>query len=139
MTKFIYFKKGSCPVCGGARKDCLQSLQNGLVFCRDIDSNPPNYKFVRETARGFGLWAEKAAVEAHSQEQWEERQRQRQLEKQQRLEAQKKQRSQRLQEVITEQRLPDCLEHLENLNFLGKETQLFCLNFTQYLQRGCRG
>ncbi|MEP0755630.1 hypothetical protein NDA03_25960 [Trichocoleus sp. Lan] len=44
---------------------------------------------------------------------------------------------QQLQEALAEQRLTDCLEHLENLNFLGEETQLFCLNLAQDLQRGC--
>lgn len=47
-------------------------------------------------------------------------------------------RRQQLQEAIAEHRLTDCLEHLESLNFLGEETQLFCLNLAQHLQRGCR-
>ncbi len=47
-------------------------------------------------------------------------------------------RQQQLQEAITEQRLTDCLEHLENLNFLDEQTQLFCLNLAQGLNRGCK-
>ncbi|MEP0755857.1 hypothetical protein NDA03_27105 [Trichocoleus sp. Lan] len=42
-----------------------------------------------------------------------------------------------LQDALAEQRLTDCLEHLEDLNFLGEEAQLFCLNLAQHLQWGC--
>ncbi|MBD2006978.1 MULTISPECIES: hypothetical protein [Cyanophyceae] len=45
---------------------------------------------------------------------------------------------QQLQEAIAEQRLTDCLEQIENLGFLGEETQLFCLNLAHQLHRGCR-
>ncbi|MBD1838886.1 hypothetical protein [Coleofasciculus sp. FACHB-501] len=46
-------------------------------------------------------------------------------------------RQQQLQEAIAKQCLTDSLEHLENLGFLGEQTQLFCLNLAKHLQWGC--
>jgi len=130
MNNFLPLK-GNCPVCNGARKDCRQSKQTGLVFCRDSEANPPDYIFRDLDKLGFGIWAEKATVEAAFQQQ-------RQLERQRQLDAEHHQRSQYLQEAIAEQRLTDYLEGLEKSGFLGEGTQLFFLNLAQHLQEAAQ-
>ncbi|MBD1926772.1 hypothetical protein H6F74_11015, partial [Trichocoleus sp. FACHB-90] len=84
--------KGNCPVCNGTRKDCRQSAN--LIHCRDSVANPPDYIFRGEDKLGFGMWAQKAEVEAASQQQREEWRQQCEREKQRWLDAERAQRSQ---------------------------------------------
>jgi hypothetical protein len=105
--------KGNCPVGAGACKDCRQSERINLIHCRDSEANPLGYIFRKEDKLGFGMWADKAEVEATSQQQQEERRQQRQLEKQQRLAAEKKQRSQLLSEAERDREIRKVLGQLK--------------------------
>ena len=46
----------NCPICGGLRKDCRQSLRTNLIHCRVLDTTPRDYIYLREDAEGFGMW-----------------------------------------------------------------------------------
>ncbi|MBD2007074.1 MULTISPECIES: hypothetical protein [Cyanophyceae] len=125
MNNFLPLK-GNCPVCNGTRKDCRQSKQTGLVFCRDSEANPPDYIFRVQDKHGFGIWAEKATVEAASQQQREEWRQQHQLEKQRRLDAERHQRSRLLSEPDRDREIRKllaqsdlCPQHRENLRQRG--------------------
>ncbi|MEW5858569.1 MAG: hypothetical protein AB1861_14480, partial [Cyanobacteriota bacterium] len=118
--------KGDCPVCSGARKDCRLNVATGLIHCRDSVANPPDYIFRGEDKLGFGMWAQKAEVEAASQQQREEWRKQRQLEKQRRLDAERAQREQLLSEPDRDREIRKLLgqlqlspEHKENLRQRG--------------------
>ena len=51
------WKRGiNCPICGGLRKDCRQSLRTNLIHCRVLDAAPRDYIYLREDAEGFGMW-----------------------------------------------------------------------------------
>ena len=54
MSGFRYLK-GSCPVCGGARKDCRENLSNQIIHCRH-DADPVGYVLKGHDIHGFGLW-----------------------------------------------------------------------------------
>lgn len=56
-TVFRYFRRGDCPICAGARKDCRQSTANNLVFCRAGGTAPKGWGFVGEDRNGFYMWA----------------------------------------------------------------------------------
>ena len=112
MSNFLRLK-GNCPVCNGARKDCRQSKLTGLVHCLHSEANPPDYIFFSLDKQGFGMWAEKAAAEAASQQQREEWRQQRQLERQQRLDAERHQRSQLLSEPDRDREIRKLLAQLD--------------------------
>ena len=57
MNSFIHFKRGECPICKGARKDCRKNNHNNLIHCRDSSTTSVSgYRFVKEDALGFGIW-----------------------------------------------------------------------------------
>ncbi len=97
MSAFIHLKR-NCPVCDGTRRDCRQSTATNLIHCRHSEANPIDYVFRGLDRQGFGMWADRVEVEAHSEEQREEWRQQRELEKLQRLEAERQQRAQLLSE-----------------------------------------
>jgi hypothetical protein len=76
MSAFIPLKR-NCPICNGARSDCRQSRSTNLIFCRHTDANPIGFKFQREDAHGFSVWAE-AKVDEWSDQQRQEYQRRKQ-------------------------------------------------------------
>ena len=45
-----------CPICGGLRKDCRQSLRTNLIHCRAVNAAPRDYLYRGEDAWGFGMW-----------------------------------------------------------------------------------
>lgn len=125
MSRFLPLK-GNCPVCNGARKDCRQSVATGLIHCREGEANPPDYIFRGPDKLGFGMWVQKAEVEAASEQQRQEWRQQRQLEKQRRLDAERHQRSQLLSEPDRDREIRRLLgqlelspEHRENLRQRG--------------------
>ncbi|MBD1835680.1 hypothetical protein H6F61_24085 [Cyanobacteria bacterium FACHB-472] len=74
-----------CPICNGARRDCRRNTTNDLIHCRDSEASPVDYRFVKEDAHGFFMWAESNG-ESHldweaQREKAEEKQRQREEEK----------------------------------------------------------
>lgn len=85
MSAFTHLKR-NCPICDGARSDCRQSRATSLIHCRHSEANPIDYVFRGLDRQNFGMWANRAEAETHSEEQREEWRRQRELEKQQRLE-----------------------------------------------------
>ncbi|MBD1903790.1 hypothetical protein NDI44_22405 [Trichocoleus sp. DQ-A3] len=118
--------KGNCPVCNGARKDCRQSVATGLIHCREGEANPPDYMFRGLDKLGFGMWVQKAEIEAASEQQREEWRQQRETEKQRRLDAERAQRSQLLSEPDRDREIRRLLgqlqlspEHRENLRQRG--------------------
>ena len=98
MSSFTLLKR-SCPVCGGARKDCRQSKTTGLIHCRHSEANPTDFIFQRLDALGFGMWVDAKVQQAQSEQQRQEWRRQRELAHQQRLEARRQQRAQLLTEA----------------------------------------
>lgn len=97
MNGFTHLKR-SCPVCNGTRKDCRQSNTTSLIFCRDSNTNPPDYIFRGFDAHGFGMWAQRTEASTYSESQRQEWQRQKKLANQQRLEIERQQRDQKLSE-----------------------------------------
>ena len=76
MNNFRYLK-GSCPVCGGARKDCRENLTNHMIHCRH-DADPVGFVFRGHDAQGFGLWLPGEIADEQSEEkrkEWIEEQR----------------------------------------------------------------
>ncbi len=114
MSAFIPLKR-NCPVCSGVRRDCRQSKATNLIHCRHSEANPIDYVFRGLDRQGFGMWAEKVEIEAHSEQQREEWRRQRELEKQQRLEAEHQQRAQLLSELERDREIRKVFDQL-NLN-----------------------
>ena len=57
LSDWIRFKRGDCPVCQGAKKDCRQNQKTTLIHCRDISANPIDYVFRGQDTLGFGMWA----------------------------------------------------------------------------------
>lgn len=112
MSAFIPLKR-NCPVCSGARRDCRQSKATNLIHCRHSEANPIDYVFRGLDRQGFGMWADRAEVEAHSEEQREEWRRQRELEKQQRLEAECQQRAQLLSESERDREIRKVFDQLD--------------------------
>lgn len=98
MSSFTLLKR-SCPVCGGARKDCRQSKATGLIHCRHSEANPTGLIFRGLDALGFGMWVDAKVQQAQSEQQRQEWQRQRELAHQQSLEARRQQRAQLLTEA----------------------------------------
>jgi hypothetical protein len=72
LSDWIRFKRGDCPVCQGAKKDCRQNQKTLLIHCRDISANPIDYVFRGQDALGFGMWAYKADAQQWNQEQREQ-------------------------------------------------------------------
>ena len=56
MSNFIRHRRGECPVCQGARKDCRTSVSTNITFCRETTANPADFVFKGTDANGFGLW-----------------------------------------------------------------------------------
>ncbi len=75
MRSFTLFKRGECPICNGARKDCRSSDESGMVFCRESNANPNGFIFRGTDRWGFGMWQPSEAAEAFTQKSREERQR----------------------------------------------------------------
>jgi hypothetical protein len=95
MKGFTLFKRGECPICNGAKKDCRKSDESGMVFCREVDTNPREFIFRGYDKWGFGIWQSSEAAEAFTQKSREERQRE---QEQQRIENER-----RRQQQITNQ------------------------------------
>ncbi|MEM9272356.1 MAG: hypothetical protein AAGA80_05255 [Cyanobacteria bacterium P01_F01_bin.143] len=85
-------KHRACPVCGGERKDC-RSLDrpNGITqyHCRTDNPNP-DFELKKPDQLGFGIYFEKAELDAQSQQQKEDWIRQRRAEKKAREEREAK-------------------------------------------------
>ncbi|MBD1835369.1 hypothetical protein H6F61_22450 [Cyanobacteria bacterium FACHB-472] len=113
MSGFIYLK-GNCKVCNGARKDkdCRQSKSTGLIHCFHSEASPLDYIFRGLDKWGAGMWADKAEVEAASEQQREEWRQERKREKQRRLEAEQAQRSQLLSEPERDREIRKLLSQL---------------------------
>jgi hypothetical protein len=91
MNGFTPFKRGECPICSGARNDCRQSDESGMVFCRESAANPIGFIFRGLDKWGFGLWQQSEAAEAFAQkskEEWQQEQEQRRIENEQRRQKQ---------------------------------------------------
>ncbi len=78
MSSFTLFRRGECPICGGALKGCRQSKDTGLVFCRDSGANPTDYIYRGSDVWGFGLWQSKTDAVAFSHSAKEQREQRRQ-------------------------------------------------------------
>lgn len=70
---FTYFKRGECPVCSGARKDCRQSNETDLIFCRHHEANPIGYIYRGDDRNGAGMWQASVDAEAFFDEAREKR------------------------------------------------------------------
>jgi hypothetical protein len=89
MKGFTLFKRGECPICIGARKDCRKSDESGMIFCRESNANPKGFIFRGSDRWGFGLWQPSEAAEAFAQKSsWQRDQDQRQREQEQRRQQQ---------------------------------------------------
>jgi len=77
MSGFTLFKRGECPICGGASKGCRQSTVTDLIFCRDTTANPTNYIHRGEDVHSFGMWQHTEDATAFNEQASEERQRRR--------------------------------------------------------------
>jgi hypothetical protein len=91
MKGFTLLKHGDCPICNGARKDCRESNESGMVFCREASANPTGFIFRGLDKWGFGLWQPSEAAEAFAQkskEEWQQEQEQRRIENEQRRQKQ---------------------------------------------------
>ena len=85
-------KHRACPVCGGERKDCRSlDLPNGITqyHCRTDNPNP-DFELKKPDQLGFGIYFERAILDAQSQQQKEDWIRQRQAEKKAREEREAK-------------------------------------------------
>ncbi len=71
MNGFTVLKRG-CPICNGAKKDCRQSNQSGLVFCRESSVKPIGFIYRGLDKWGFGLWQPSEDAEAFAQKSREE-------------------------------------------------------------------
>lgn len=49
--------KSACPICNGLRKDCRQSKDSGLAFCRAEATPPSGWHFVKTDDHGFSIYA----------------------------------------------------------------------------------
>lgn len=130
MSSFTLLKR-SCPVCGGARKDCRQSKATGLIHCRHSEANPTGFIFRGLDVLGFGMWVDAKVQQAQSEQQRQEWQRQRELAHQQRLEARRQQRAQLLTEAERDReickvfsQLGLALRHREDLKRRGLSDNL---------------
>ena len=85
LSDWIRFKRGDCPVCQGAKKDCRQNNKTSLIHCRDTSANPIDYVFRGQDALGFGMWAYKADAQQWSQERREQWQKEKQADQSRRL------------------------------------------------------
>lgn len=85
LSDWIRFKRGNCPVCNGAKKDCRQNQKTTLIHCRDISANPLDYVFRGQDALGFGMWIYKPNAQQWNQERREQWQRERQADQSRRL------------------------------------------------------
>ena len=56
IYRWKYFTAFDCPVCGGKRNDCRQSLITNLVHCRHVEANPRDYHYLKQDSLGFGMW-----------------------------------------------------------------------------------
>jgi hypothetical protein len=84
MKGFIPLKRGECPICNGAKKDCRESTTSKMLFCRESSATPSGYIFRGCDKWGFGMWqpSEEAEAFAHkSREEWQQEQEQRRLER----------------------------------------------------------
>ena len=82
MSGFIRVGRGwTCPICNGQRKDCRESLQTGLVHCREEIDYPVGYHFVKEDGVGFNMYAPGEKGGGISQEERDRRQQEREIER----------------------------------------------------------
>ncbi|MGG6265464.1 hypothetical protein ACQ4M3_05600 [Leptolyngbya sp. AN03gr2] len=56
MSRSFRMLKRDCPVCQGARRDCREHISTGRIHCRDLDANPPGFRYVGEDSLGFLMW-----------------------------------------------------------------------------------
>ncbi|MFB2917137.1 MULTISPECIES: hypothetical protein [Aerosakkonema] len=91
MSREFTSLKRSCPICDGARSDCRQSNRTSFIHCRSNLSDPPGYTFLGTDKWGFGIWGNRAELEAASQQQREQWRQQR--------EAQQKEQAERLKKL----------------------------------------
>jgi hypothetical protein len=84
MSEFIPLKR-NCPICDGARRDCRQNKQNGIVHCRaNLNVIPQNWKALGQDKWGFEMYA--PASDEHSLEGWQRRQWEQKAQRQRELE-----------------------------------------------------
>jgi hypothetical protein len=84
MTSFRSLK-GNCPICNGARRDCRENTQIGLIHCRhDVISAPLGFRFVGVDAIAFNMWTVDDGRSGDSSD-WETQQQQRVAERERRL------------------------------------------------------
>ncbi|NET12752.1 MAG: hypothetical protein F6K08_07775 [Okeania sp. SIO1H6] len=101
MGRFKYTgSKKVCPVCHGERKDCreLETTTGTLYFCR-TDNPSPDVVFRKYDIHNFGMYVDKAELDAQDKKQREEWQRQRLAEKEARLKAEKERRAKLLSKI----------------------------------------
>lgn len=92
-------QKRACPVCRGDRRDCRETTDTpALYFCR-TDNPSLDFEFKKFDVHGFGVYLEKAILDAQDKEQREEWKRQRQAETEARLKAEKERHARSLSEV----------------------------------------
>ena len=111
MKGFTLLKR-ECPVCSGVLKDCRQSNESGMVFCRQSSANPIGFIFRGLDKWGFGLWQPSEAAQAFAQqskEQWQQEQQQQRLQRERR---QQQQIASQLSAVERHQYYSDILDQL---------------------------
>ncbi len=68
----------NCPICGGLRNDCRESLITNLIHCRHLLASPADYIYLRDDRLGFGMWQHKDCRQDFIDEKAEERRREKQ-------------------------------------------------------------
>ncbi|MDJ0719238.1 MAG: hypothetical protein QNJ54_34255 [Prochloraceae cyanobacterium] len=68
----------NCPICGGLRNDCRESLITNLIHCRHLLATPADYIYLRDDRLGFGMWQHKDSRQDFIDEKAEERRREKQ-------------------------------------------------------------
>lgn len=138
MNNWKRFTRLDCPVCDGARKDCRQNLQSGLIHCRHTEANPSDYLFRGQDSLGFGLWAYQADAEQWNQakrEEWQQqREREKQAQKQQhRRSLSPKERDREIRKILSQLILSD--SHRQQLKTRGfTDSQIDSSNFKSVTQ-----
>jgi len=91
MKGFTPLKRGECPICNGAKKDCRESTTSKMLFCRESSAAPSRYIFRGCDKWGFGMWQPSEEAEAFAQkskEEWQREQEQRRFQRERRRQQQ---------------------------------------------------
>ncbi|MBD1930374.1 MULTISPECIES: plasmid replication protein, CyRepA1 family [Cyanophyceae] len=76
MSQFKLFKRGSCPICNGLRKDCRENAHTQIVHCRADVVSAPGYRFIKQDTWGFNMWAVDRGQDSWNEQEWETHRRQ---------------------------------------------------------------